>query len=144
MGDPIELDDLLHELRHRGARVTTARRLVLAELARSSEEHPTAEQLAERIQRAHPDVHLSTVYRTLDFLDESGLVFRARFGDGATTYHLSRDRHHHAVCDRCGTVIELPDRAFDAVTNRLRRDHGFEAAPRHLTIIGRCSSCVDS
>jgi Fur family ferric uptake transcriptional regulator len=142
MGGSADLDELLHELRHRGARVTTARRVVLAELAASSDQHPTADQLAARIQRAHPDVHLSTVYRTLEFLEGSGLVFRAGFGDGATTYHLSSDRHHHAVCDQCGAVIVLPDRAFDAVTNRLRRDHGFEAAPRHLTITGRCARCA--
>lgn len=144
MGDAVDLDELLHELRERGGRVTTARRLVLAELVVAGDEHPSAEVLAERIRRAHPEVHLSTVYRTLEFLERAGLVFRAGFGEGPTTYHLSRDRHHHAVCDRCGAVISLPESALEGVTRRLRRDHGFEATPRHLTIPGLCRDCVDA
>jgi Fur family ferric uptake transcriptional regulator len=141
MGDPADLESLLDELRRRGERVTTARRLVLTELAAADDAHPTAEHLAERIQIDHPDLHLSTVYRTLEFLEATGLVFRAGFGDGATTYHLAHDRHHHAVCDECGAVIVLPEQAFDPVADLLRRDHDFEARPRHLTITGVCAAC---
>ena len=75
--------------------------------------------------------------------DGLGLVIRAGLGDGsATTYHLVDDQpHHHAVCDRCGTVIELPASAFAAVVRRLDRDHGFAAHPRHLTVGGLCADC---
>ena len=136
-----QLDDLLAELRRRGGRVTTARRQVLAELASRGTGHPTAEQLARAIQQSNPELHLSTIYRTLEFLEETRLVSRAGFGEGATTYHLARDRHHHAVCESCGTVIELPDAAFAAVVQRLRKDHGFAASPHHVTIPGICARC---
>jgi Fur family ferric uptake transcriptional regulator len=135
------LDDLLEQLRSRGARVTTARRMVLADLVRRGSAHPTAEQIARRVGRSNPELHLSTIYRTLEALEGLGLVIRASFGDGATTYHLAADRHHHALCESCGRVIELPDTALAPVVRRLDRDYGFAAAPRHLTIRGRCSSC---
>jgi Fur family ferric uptake transcriptional regulator len=135
------LDGLLADLRARGARVTVARRLVLADLLRRGSAHPSAEQIARRVQRANPELHLSTIYRTLELLEELGLVMRASVGGAATTYHLATDRHHHAVCESCGTVIELPEAALAAVVRRLERDHGFAAAPRHLTIAGLCASC---
>jgi Fur family transcriptional regulator, ferric uptake regulator len=137
----VDLDDLLDQLRSRGARVTTARRVVLADLARRGSAHPSADQIARRVARSHPELHLSTIYRTLEALEELGLVTRASFGEGATTYHLAADRHHHAVCESCGTVIELPDAALAPLVRRLDRDHGFAARPRHLTIAGRCASC---
>jgi Fe2+ or Zn2+ uptake regulation protein len=141
MSADVDLDDLLDQLRARGARVTTARRTILADLVRRGSAHPTAEQIARRVGRSHPELHLSTIYRTLEALEELGLVIRASFGDGATTYHLAADRHHHAVCGSCGRVIELPDALLAPVVRRLARDYGFAATPRHLTIRGRCASC---
>jgi len=140
-GEAPELDELVEQLRATGARVTSARRLVLRELLASGDEHPTAEELAQRIQRTDPEVHVSTVYRTLESVEQAGLVVRAGLGDGPTTYHLAHDRHHHARCDGCGAVIHLDDRAFATVVRRLERDHGFLAAPRHLTVQGRCRGC---
>ena len=100
-----------------------------------------AEQLAERIRRDHPDVHLSTVYRTLERLEELGLVIQAGHDHGAATYHLADADHHHAVCERCGSVVELPAAVLAPVSRRLARDFDFTANLRHLTITGLCSAC---
>ena len=136
------VDDLVERLRSSGERVTTARRLVLEALLAAGHDHVSAEQVAAEIQRTNPEINLSTVYRTLDVLEAAGLVIRAGVGVGsATTYHLVDDPHHHAVCDRCGLVIELPPTSFDAVVRRLERDHGFAAHPNHLTIRGVCAAC---
>jgi Fur family ferric uptake transcriptional regulator len=137
----VELEDLLAELRARGGRVTTARRVVLADLARRGSAHPTAEQIARRVGRANPELHLSTIYRTLEALEDLGIVTRAGIGEGATTYHLAADRHHHAICVSCGAVIELPDSVLAPIVRRLERDHGFAADPRHVTISGCCADC---
>ena len=135
------LDDLLDQLRHRGDRVTVARRAVLEALLDDPESHLTADALAERIQRRHPDVHLSTVYRTVEFLTQAGILTEVHVGHGPSSYHFAADSHHHAVCDRCGAEVELPADLFLPVTTRLRRDYGFEADPSHLTIAGRCAAC---
>jgi Fur family ferric uptake transcriptional regulator len=144
----VAVDELVDRLRAKGARVTPARRLVLAELAgaepadhHDAHEHPSADQIAERIRRDHPDVHLSTVYRTLERLEELGLVIQAGHDHGAATYHLAHADHHHAVCERCGSVIELPAAVLAPVSRRLARDFDFAANLRHLTITGLCSAC---
>lgn len=136
------LEQLVDRLRTQGERVTTARRLVLGALVDAGHDHVSAEQVASDIQRANPEVNLSTVYRTLDVLEGAGLVIRAGVGHGAaTTYHLVDDPHHHAVCDACGAVIDLPAGSFEAVVRRLEREHGFAARPSHLTVGGRCADC---
>lgn len=138
----ITLEDLVAELRDRGQRATTARRAVLAEILAAGDTHLSAEDLARRIQRQHPAIHLSTVYRTLDALTEAGLIAVARFRDQPVTYHLAVDVHHHALCTNCGATINLPPGALDPLRRRLRRDHGFRADPRHLTIPGVCERCA--
>jgi Fur family transcriptional regulator, ferric uptake regulator len=86
-------------------------------------------------------VHLSTVYRTVDLLDQAGILAQVHVGHGPSSYHLAEDAHHHAVCDSCGAVIEVPPAALSAVVTRLDRDLGFAARPRHLTINGLCADC---
>lgn len=122
--------------------MTTARRAVLGELIAAGDVHLNVDELARRVNTLHPDIHLSTVYRTLDALRDAGLIIEARFADQPTTYHLAGDRHHHAVCSECGVTINLPASTFDQLARRLERDYGFRADPHHLTIPGRCATCA--
>ena len=105
-------------------------------------EHLTAEEVASRVHRLTPEVHLSTVYRTLESLEGLGVLRQARLGAGPVSYHLAADEHHHAVCTSCGAVIVLSAASLAPVTRRLAMDHGFVAAPQHLTITGLCADCA--
>lgn len=138
-----DLAELTDRLRASGGRVTTARRMVLAVVVEAGDEHLPADEVARRVQATAPDIHLSTVYRTLESLHDLGLLRQARLSGGPVSYHLAGDEHHHAVCSHCGAVINLPPGTFRPVVKALARDHGFVADPRHLTITGLCSDCAD-
>jgi Fur family ferric uptake transcriptional regulator len=132
---------ILDLLRARGGRVTTARRAIVTELL-GSRSHVSAEDLAGAVHEAHPDVHLSTVYRTLDALEALGVVDHVHLGHGRAVYHLADERHQHLVCESCGAVIEVPDATFDDLGHRLRADHGFTMRPHHFAVLGRCRGCA--
>ncbi len=131
---------LVGTLRQHGWRVTSARRAVIAALV-EAEGHMTADQLAEKVQSNQPDVHLSTVYRTLEALEQVGLVDHTHLGHGRAVYHLADDPHQHLVCDGCGAVIEVPDDTFTSLADTLRRSHGFTIRPSHFAVLGRCAAC---
>lgn len=137
------IDTLMQELRRAGQRSTTARRAVLEQLLAAGDAHLSVDELAARVAALHPSVHLSTIYRTLDALEEAGLVTRAPVGDQPVSYHLTHDAHHHAVCTECGTVLNLATPLFEDLWSRLRQDYGFHADPRHLTIDGLCEQCAN-
>ena len=134
------LDDALDLLRARGLRVTTARRAVLVAML-EADGHLRAEDLAAVVQDRHPDIHLSTVYRALETFEDVGLVTHVHLGHGPSTYHLADQLHHHAVCEACGRVIELPADVLDTVAERVRSDFGFEVDARHFALAGRCAGC---
>jgi len=135
--DPLET--VLERLRSRGGRVTTARRTILQALL-DAPDHVTADSLAESVQAAHPDIHLSTVYRTLDVLTELGVVDHAHLGHGPAVFHLTDDPHQHLVCRSCGRVIELPLSVLRPVQREVARDYGFEL-DAHFALAGRCADC---
>ena len=98
-------------MRAHGARVTQARRLLLAALVENPG-HSSAEELAAYVQARAPDVNLSTIYRNLDELERLNVVDRTRLGHGPATYHLASATHGHLVCERCSSMTEVPDEIF--------------------------------
>lgn len=132
----------LAAIRAGGGRVTMARRLVVEELV-ATDHHLTAEDLARAIGRRAPEIHLSTVYRTLEALEQAHVVDHVHLGHGRATYHLADSRHHHLVCEDCGVVVELPPDALDVLERQVAADHGFRLRAQHFALVGRCRACVE-
>jgi Fe2+ or Zn2+ uptake regulation protein len=132
---------ILERLRSAGGRVTGARRAVVAALL-AADDHVTADDLAATVQAADPEIHLSTVYRTLDALERLGVVDHVHLGHGRAVYHLADDPHQHLVCEECGVVIEAPHDLFAEVAERVQATYRFRLRPHHFAVLGRCEDCV--
>lgn len=139
--EPDRLDGLIADLRSRGGRVTSARRLVLAELAADPTAHISAEDLALRLQREHPELHLATVYRTLGTLGELGLVQHVHLGHGPAVYHLAEHHHGHVQCSGCGRVFGVDHAVIERLRTDLLATHNFEIDELHFALSGRCEAC---
>ena len=104
--------------------------------------HMTADALVEAVQRTHPDVHRSTIYRCLDALEQLEVVDHTHLGHGPAVYHLADEQHHHLVCEACGAVVEVDDAIFEDLRARLDQDHDFHIRPHHFALPGRCATCT--
>ena len=128
------------ELRAKGYRVTPQRQLVLE--AVTSLEHGTPEEICTAVQRTAQGVNISTVYRTLELLEELSLVKHAHLGHGPPTYHLAVEAEHvHLVCRGCGAVSDVTPTVADGLVEALRSEYGFETDVHHLTVYGVCENC---
>jgi Fur family ferric uptake transcriptional regulator len=128
------------ELRARGYRLTPQRQLVLEAVGEIG--HATPEEIATQVRRTASGVNISTVYRTLELLEELGLVRHSHLGHGAPTYSLAvNDDHVHLVCRACEGVEEAPVELLSGVIAALAVDHGFVVDMGHSTLFGRCRSC---
>jgi Fur family transcriptional regulator, ferric uptake regulator len=133
-------DTWQEELRAHGYRVTPQRQLVLE--AVTSLEHGTPEEICVEVQRTARGVNISTIYRTLELLEELGLVKHTHLGHGPPTYHLATEAEHvHLVCRDCGAVGDVTPKVADGLVGLLAREHGFETDVHHLTVYGRCKDC---
>jgi Fur family ferric uptake transcriptional regulator len=132
----------LHEtLRAKGYRITPQRQLVLDAVARL--QHGTPDEICAEVQRSASGVNLSTVYRTLELLEELGMVTHTHLGHGAPTYHAATvDDHLHLVCRDCGAITETDVSLADDLVARLADQHGFETDVAHFAIYGRCRACT--
>jgi Fur family transcriptional regulator, ferric uptake regulator len=128
------------QLRAKGYRLTPQRQLVLEAIA--SLGHATPEEIISQVREVASGVNISTVYRTLDLLEELALVTHTHLGHGAPTYHVAHDAEHvHLVCRSCGSISEVSPDVVAATVDLLAADHGFEADVHHFAVFGRCATC---
>jgi Fe2+ or Zn2+ uptake regulation protein len=135
-----QLDEIVDVIRRHGGRVTVPRRAVIAAIL-DGDGHRSADDIGRAVQADHPDVALSTVYRTLDALQQLGVIEHSHLGHGAAVYHLSDHGHVHLVCRSCGAITDVPDETVADLSARLEQEHGFALAPRHFAMFGTCRSC---
>ena len=127
-------------LRASGYRVTPQRQLVLEAVTRLN--HASPEEIFAEVHQRAQGVNVSTIYRTLELLEQLGLVTHTHLGHGAPRYHLAAEAQHvHLVCQNCEKVIEVEPAAVAGLTSALDEQFGFETDVGHLTVFGRCEDC---
>jgi len=105
-------------------------------------DHATPEEIAAAVHETARGVNITTIYRTLELLDNVGLVTHHHLNDGAPTYHLASEGDHvHLVCQGCGNVSEVRPEAIKPLITALDEGQGFETDVAHLTVFGRCANC---
>ena len=129
-------------LKQRGFKLTPQRKLVIDAL-HGSMTHLTAEELIGRVQAKMPEVHKSTVYRTLELLEKNGCIYKSELGDHVIYHHAEGDHHHHLVCSRCGKIIECNEDTFALIEKTLAEKYSFMMDFKHLVISGICEECKD-
>ena len=134
------VEDVLALVRARGGRVTESRRTLLEVLFEAGE-HRSAEELAAAVQARAPDVHISTIYRNLEDLQELGVVVHSHLGHGPATYQLAALAHAHFICEECGATLEAPDELFRGLAATVRAKLGFSIDPHHFAMLGLCRAC---
>jgi Fur family transcriptional regulator, ferric uptake regulator len=127
-------------LRQKGMKLTPQRRLIL-DAVHNANTHLTAEDIITSVQARLPEVHKSTVYRTLELLERTGCVYQSELEGQVVYHHADEGHHHHLVCTECGKVVECEEHLFEPVERSLAEKHGFSAALRHLVISGLCRQC---
>jgi Fur family ferric uptake transcriptional regulator len=123
-------------------RWTPQRRAIVEALA-GTRGHVTGAELLERCRALDPQTIPSTVYRTLDVLEEMGLVRHGHGVDGREEFHVSAEPEHgHLYCQSCGGRWEIGAPEAQAILAAFRATTGFEPELSHMTIVGRCAACA--
>ncbi len=120
----------------------TPQRRILVDVLAEADGHVTGAELVERCRAVDPQTIPSTVYRTLDVLEDLGVIRHGHGADGREEFHvLPKSEHGHLFCSGCGASwdVEAPEAA--SLVGRLREGRGFETDLSHLTVVGLCAAC---
>ncbi len=122
-------------------RNTIQRQLVIAAV-RFLADHPTAEEVYDRITMEYPDISKGTVYRNLNSLVESGLLGKVSVPSGADRFDHILARHYHIKCTYCGKFINVENfDYFHDLDDKLANATGFKMEHHGIVFSGLCPEC---
>jgi Fur family ferric uptake transcriptional regulator len=136
-----DIDEIAAELRRRGGRFSAARRAVLEALF-AAKEPVSAEFVAGGLGGKRPKLELTSVYRTLESLEEIGAVRHLHVGHGPGLYVLTGgESHEYLVCESCGRVTTVPSSELDSLRRQIDKRFGLQPRFSHFPMFGLCADC---
>ena len=127
-------------LREKGLKVTP-QRIAVYNMLMNTYEHPNAEMIYKTLEPTNPTMSLATVYKTLDFFKQLGLVQELNVGEPSSRYDAVVQCHPHTVCKVCGKVEDLHMEQLTEVAKKLVPDLDFDVEMEQLILYGTCGAC---
>lgn len=126
----------------RTTRYSKKREAILSAL-RGTKRHPSAEWVYQTLKPTHPDLSLGTVYRNLALFRQQGVIQSVGVVNGQERFDADTSLHHHFVCERCGSVLDLDFRQEqeDSWDQAVSEQYGFKTLRHELIFYGICKTC---
>jgi len=122
----------------------TRQREVVLQVIRDAEEHLTANEVFDKAKQLLPSISFATVYNSLRYLKDAGHIAEISFGNGASRFDSMTSRHDHAICTKCGKLVDMElDLPVELV--KLAAEYSkFKPESLELTLRGLCPNCSNT
>ena len=127
----------------RAGRALTPQREAVLRVVNEAEDHLTANEIFEAARRLLPSISFATVYNSLKYLKGAGLVREINFGKGSSRYDRETGRHDHAICSRCGKLVDFDLEETPQLMRAAARRSRFKPESIQLTLVGVCPGCQE-
>lgn len=121
----------------------TKQRQAVLRVIRESEKHLTANEVFEDARRVLPGISFATVYNSLHYLKKEGLIGEIKFGLEANRYDRRLSRHDHAICNKCGKLVDLEMTLPHEILEAAAAFSSFRPESIELTLRGLCPDCCN-
>ena len=119
----------------------TKQREVVLQVIRDEKEHLTANEVFDKAKQLLPGISFATVYNSLRYLKEAGLIGEISFGNGASRFDSKLTRHDHAICTKCGKLVDMEIDLPEEIMNFAAESSQFQPQSFELTLRGICPDC---
>jgi Fur family transcriptional regulator, peroxide stress response regulator len=122
----------------------TRQREVVLQVIRDEKEHLTANEVFDKAKQLLPSISFATVYNSLRYLKEAGHIAEISFGNGAARFDSMTSRHDHAICTKCGKLVDM-ELDLPAELVALAAEYSrFQPESLELTLRGLCPDCSNT
>jgi Fur family peroxide stress response transcriptional regulator len=134
------VEHAVDQLKSGGVRMTPQRYAILQYLMESLK-HPTADDIFRALSPQYPSLSVATVYNNLRVFIDAGLVRELTYGDDSSRFDADLSDHYHAICTKCGTMVDFEHPPFKEVEEAAATATGFSVFGHRMEIYGICPTC---
>ena len=116
---------------------------VVLQVIRGEKEHLTANEVFDKAKQLLPSISFATVYNSLRYLKDAGHIAEISFGNGASRYDAMTTRHDHAICTKCGKLVDMELDLPAELVARAAEFSRFQPESLELTLRGTCPDCTE-
>lgn len=140
------MDILKEKLKETGFKITPQRRAIIEILLKNNKDHLSSEEIYDLVRVDCPEIGLATVYRTMQLLDEIGVISKLNLDDGCIRYEISLNKedthnHHHLICKNCGKIMEVKEDLLDSIEKEIQELYKFKILDHDVKFYGLCPKC---
>ena len=146
----LKYEELIHKfktlLKSNNLKFTAQREAILRTLFENPE-HFTPEDLYNLVKKNYPDynVGITTVYRTLNLLEENSVVSSISFGIQGKKFEIANKPHHdHLICEKCGKIVEFENKKIEMIQEEIANIHDFKLTDHLMQLYGICKKCQEA
>ncbi len=121
----------------------TRQREVVLQVIREADDHLTANEVFDKAKGLLPTISFATVYNSLRFLKDAGHIAEVNFGSGASRFDRKLTRHDHAICNKCGKLVDLELDFPGELIQTAAAASNFTPETLEFTLRGLCPECKD-
>jgi len=121
---------------------TTRQRMIILEELKKHNDHPSADEIYERVRKRLPRISLGTVYRNLEVLSELGEIQKLELSGSLKRYDGIPGKHYHIRCVQCNRVDDAPIAPLNRIENELYNTTVYEIIGHNLEFTGLCPDCT--
>jgi len=143
----LDYSELLEEfkslLKSNNLKFTSQREAILKTLY-DNPDHFTPENLYLLVKESYPEsnVGITTVYRTLNLLEENNIATSISFGSQGKKFELGNKPHHdHLICEECGKIVEFEDEQIEQLQEKIANMYHFKLTNHLMQLYGICKEC---
>ncbi len=119
----------------------TKQREVVLQVIRDSDNHLTANEVFDEAKSLLPTISFATVYNSLRYLKDAGHIAEIQFGNGASRFDKMTSRHDHALCTKCGKLVDMELELPTELVKFASEFSKFKLESIELTLRGLCPDC---
>ena len=130
------------KLKDNGYRISKAREIICDILESSGHSHYSVDEIHTKTQNIDKTIDLTTVYRTLELLEELNLIEHAHQEHGSGIYYKKEKNNSiHMTCYSCNKIFDVSNKTVEKINNELKRDLNFKEVRNHFIYSGLCNNC---
>jgi Fur family transcriptional regulator, peroxide stress response regulator len=119
----------------------TKQREVVLQVIRDEPEHLTANEVFDKAKQLLPGISFATVYNSLRYLKDAGHIAEISFGNGASRFDSMTSRHDHAICTKCGKLVDMELDLPAELVSLAAEFSRFKPESLELMLRGVCPDC---